>query len=458
MLRDTKSIFEQRNDQYISQISTWRGSQRELSGNDVPVVDYRTLNHHHKRRILEEYQQELCFVAKGRLAYRREEEIWCSKFFKQHCSLHTRHAMADQGTLSVANPDKLTIADAIQRAADEKSSTLKLTEYLRDESIYQEIIAFPLNVFKQCAPFLTVLELNRWPLDPASQSYGLDVVNTFPSEIFNHLPNLQKLSMSCYPFPFISDDIGNLSNLRYLNLYGSRRLLKLPRTIGKCTKLTTFCPYTSYRFHYVPFEIKECPLKDTTMSTRALYNNFKNKMHFPPLPIHPKLNGLTALTADLKGYLSDLENVVLPQPLILNIIGFLPITFCSVCKELMFEDYTHYVWSHEMIGTDRCGVLGRMCSVQCIQRGVPKKRHYFSAETSRNESCSDPIEHDDEATYFGITEDLYGDVSPAVSEWEIFWRQNLGIEYESFKLVSAYGKSPAEMNVTFDGRQLYSEE
>lgn len=45
--------------------------------------------------------------------------------------------------------------------------------------------------------------------------------------------------------------------------------------------LTTFDPYTSRRLHWYPYEITRCAnLRDSRVSTRDLYGNFKNRL--PP--------------------------------------------------------------------------------------------------------------------------------------------------------------------------------
>src|SRR5690349_4819896 len=51
------------------------------------------------------------------------------------------------------------------------------------------------------------------------------------------------------------------------------------------TSLEEFTPYTSHRLHWFPYEITRCKkLKRSTVSTRALYGNFKYRPPFPKLP------------------------------------------------------------------------------------------------------------------------------------------------------------------------------
>lgn len=77
--------------------------------------------------------------------------------------------------------------------------------------------------------------------------------------------------------------IATLKHVTTLNLYGSM-LLRLPPEIGGMESLTTFVPYRSYGLHWFPYEITRCTrLRSSTVSTRALYGNFKYRPPFPCL-------------------------------------------------------------------------------------------------------------------------------------------------------------------------------
>src|SRR4029450_7239360 len=68
-----------------------------------------------------------------------------------------------------------------------------------------------------------------------------------------------------------------------LNLYGSS-LVRIPPEIGEMESLKEFVPYPSYRLHWFPYEITRCTkLRNSTVSTRALYGNFKFPPAFPRL-------------------------------------------------------------------------------------------------------------------------------------------------------------------------------
>jgi hypothetical protein len=48
--------------------------------------------------------------------------------------------------------------------------------------------------------------------------------------------------------------------------------------------LEVFEPYTSYSLHLFPYELTRCAnLRDSTVSTRALYGNFNFRPPFPRL-------------------------------------------------------------------------------------------------------------------------------------------------------------------------------
>jgi len=80
--------------------------------------------------------------------------------------------------------------------------------------------------------------------------------------------------------------IANLKSVKYFSLYGSH-LVRIPAEIGEMTNLQELDVYTSYRLHWLPYEITRCAkLKRSRMSTRALYGNYKYR---PPFPLLPQL-------------------------------------------------------------------------------------------------------------------------------------------------------------------------
>jgi len=78
--------------------------------------------------------------------------------------------------------------------------------------------------------------------------------------------------------------IGRPKAVKHLSLYGSS-LVRIPPEVGAMTSLEQFTPYTSYRLHWFPYEMTRCAkLKDSAVSTRALYGNRKYRPPFPRLP------------------------------------------------------------------------------------------------------------------------------------------------------------------------------
>lgn len=127
--------------------------------------------------------------------------------------------------------------------------------------------------------------------------------------------------------------IAKLKSVKHFILYGSS-LVRVPPEIGEMTSLEEFTPYTSYRLHWFPYEILRCKnLKKSTISTRALYGNYKYRAPFPKLPqLHPTY-----------------------QP-----------DRCSVCNMLLQNDTLKQLWISLPIGTDVVPLLVHACSNECI--------------------------------------------------------------------------------------------
>ncbi len=134
----------------------------------------------------------------------------------------------------------------------------------------------------------------------------------------------------------LPESISKLKTVKKLYLYGSR-LKRLPPEIGDMEALEEFTPYTSYNLHWFPYEIIRCKqLKDSTVSTRAIYGNHKNRMPFPDLTHNPvRYEGDTLQ--------------------------------CSVCKKEMYYTQTNQMWITLRVGTDWLPMLVNLCSVTCEQ-------------------------------------------------------------------------------------------
>ena len=127
--------------------------------------------------------------------------------------------------------------------------------------------------------------------------------------------------------------IAKLKAVKHFVLYGSS-VVRIPPEIGEMTSLENFTPYTSYRLHWFPYEIRRCRmLKQTTISTRSLYGNFKYR---PPFPRLPQING-----------------------------AYLP-KHCSVCRTALAQIAPKQLWISLRVGTDVIPLLVHACSAGCV--------------------------------------------------------------------------------------------
>lgn len=138
-----------------------------------------------------------------------------------------------------------------------------------------------------------------------------------------------------YALNTLPETIGNLKALRKLIIYGSS-ISYIPREISGCENLREFVPYQSHRLHWLPYEIKRCEkLIDSTISSRALYGNYKIRSPFPNLK--------------QQQWLWDANN-----------------DLCSVCdeKSASLQQY----WISETIGTDVVPLLVSVCGISCLSK------------------------------------------------------------------------------------------
>ncbi|MEU5404317.1 leucine-rich repeat domain-containing protein [Streptomyces sp. NPDC005963] len=144
--------------------------------------------------------------------------------------------------------------------------------------------------------------------------------------------------------------ITKLTSVKHLVLYGSN-LVRIPPEIGAMKSLEEFTPYTSYRLHWFPYEITRClDLRRSTVSTRAVYGNYKRRPPFPPL---------TGASADLQSV--DLEDL---DP---GVWGATAIRTCSVCSQGIQDVDLRQVWiSLRTSGADVLPLLVNACSTACI--------------------------------------------------------------------------------------------
>lgn len=160
--------------------------------------------------------------------------------------------------------------------------------------------------------------------------------------------------------------IARLTSVKHLVLYGSN-LVRIPPEIGAMRSLEEFSPYTSYRLHWFPYEITRCAgLRSSTVSTRALYGNYKRRPPFPALP---------PVSAGLRGAdLSDLDP---------GVRGATAIRTCSVCDGPVEGVNLRQVWiSLRTSGADVLPLLVNACSTACVEvLPVPAKGYVRTAHT-----------------------------------------------------------------------------
>lgn len=132
----------------------------------------------------------------------------------------------------------------------------------------------------------------------------------------------------------LPESISKLKKVTKVWLYGSS-LKRIPPEIGEMESLEYFDPYTSYDLNWFPYEITRCKnLKDSRISTRALFGNYKHRKPFPLLNHNP----VRCQDETVK---------------------------CSICDKQMSYDETEQYWISLNIGTDVVPLLANICSDSC---------------------------------------------------------------------------------------------
>lgn len=140
-------------------------------------------------------------------------------------------------------------------------------------------------------------------------------------------------------------EIASLTEVKTVFTYGSH-LRRLPSEIGRMTSLEKLDIYTSYSLHWLPYEITRCSmLRDSRISTRALYGNRNTRLPFPRLdrPIDTLLPGT-----------------------------------CSVCDRSFGERAPQLFWLTLTIGTDTVPLLVHSCSKDCTLSLPRPPEGYFA--------------------------------------------------------------------------------
>jgi hypothetical protein len=138
----------------------------------------------------------------------------------------------------------------------------------------------------------------------------------------------------------LPNEIEKLVDVKHLMLYNSS-LERIPPTIAKMRSLEVFTPYVSTRLRWFPYEIIKCSnLKESTISTRKLYGNYKIKLPFPDL------------TRDRVTF-TGLK------------------TTCGICEKIEEDGLFEQYWISLRIATDVVPLLISVCSEACFSL-IPK--------------------------------------------------------------------------------------
>ena len=166
----------------------------------------------------------------------------------------------------------------------------------------------------------------------------------------------------------LPETISKLKAVKKVFLYGSK-LKRIPPEIGQMEALEQFIPYTSYDLNWFPFELTQCQnLKNSTVSTRALYGNYKYRTPFPDLKNNPiRYEGQTL--------------------------------HCSICKKEITYQQTNQLWISLWVGTDTLPLLVNSCSKECESKLPKPPEDYVQFAHKGGSELEQPL---DERTAFEI--------------------------------------------------------
>jgi len=160
----------------------------------------------------------------------------------------------------------------------------------------------------------------------------------------------------------LPESIAKLKRVTKVWLYRSK-LKRIPPEIGEMTALTHLDVYTSYDLQWFPYELTRCRnLVGSRVSTRALYGNYKLRLHFPWLKGNPVR------------YHGDLLK-------------------CSVCGSEISYDKTWQLWISLKVGTDVLPLLVNSCSRQCTLSLPTPPSNYVQEPHQGGTSVAQPTDY-----------------------------------------------------------------
>lgn len=192
-----------------------------------------------------------------------------------------------------------------------------------------------------------------------------DYVDKIAAENGEEFSPLEELGQELFAQIFtLPETISKLKNVKKVWIYGSK-LKRIPPEIGEMEALEHFDPYTSYDLHWFPYEITKCKnLKDSRVSTRALYGNWKNRMSFPRLNHNPVR------------YSGDTVN-------------------CSICSKTMTYEQTNQLWISLSVGTDILPLLTNLCSKECENKLPIPPEDYIQFAHKGGIDLKQPLDEDE---------------------------------------------------------------
>lgn len=171
----------------------------------------------------------------------------------------------------------------------------------------------------------------------------------------------QELFAQIFTLP---ETISQMKKVKKVWLYGSK-LQRIPPEIGEMEELEYFDIYTSYDLHWFPYEITKCKkLKDSRVSTRALYGNYRNRMKFPRLNHNP---------------IRYTEQT----------------TKCSVCDQNITYQQTNQLWISLKVGTDILPLLVNLCSKDCESKLPAPPKNYIQFPHKGGADLEQPLDENE---------------------------------------------------------------
>ena len=192
-----------------------------------------------------------------------------------------------------------------------------------------------------------------------------EYVDKVADENLEEFSPLEELGLELFSQIYtLPESVSKLKKVKKVWLYGSN-LKRIPPEIGEMEALEYFDPYTSYNLHWFPYEITKCKnLKDSRVSTRILYGNYKNRMGFPNLANNPIR------------YFGNTLN-------------------CSICNKAITYEQANQLWISLKVGTDILPLLINLCSKECESKLPTPPKDYIQFAHKGGSNLAQPIDENE---------------------------------------------------------------